>query len=118
MIRPVEDPKLEHCLVELKSHSTIWCPPPYSYATILYMTTLPFEELRARLSKLVADVSATYQRIEITQNEHRAAMLLGVGAYDAIREINAVISDSELLRAHGAAVQELANGDTIDASNW
>ena len=79
------------------------------------MTTLPIADARAQLSKLVDEASSTHERIEITKNGHRAAVLMGVDDYDAILETIAVLSDSALLRAHEAGVQELANGDTFDA---
>ena len=79
------------------------------------MTTLPIADVRAQLSKLVDEASSTHERIEITKNGHRAAVLMGADDYDAMRETMAVLSDSALLLAHEAGVQELANGDTFDA---
>jgi prevent-host-death family protein len=46
-------------------------------AIIIYLNTLPLAEARAQLSKLVEEASATHERIEITKNGHRAAVLLG-----------------------------------------
>ncbi len=80
------------------------------------MTTLPIADVRAQLSKLVDEASSTHERIEITKNGHRAAVLMGADDYDAMRETIAVLSDSALLRAHETGVQELANGDTFDAN--
>ena len=79
------------------------------------MTTLPIADARAQLSKLVDEARTTHERIEITKNGHRAAVLMGVDDYDAILETIAVLSDSALLRAHEAGVQEFANGETFDA---
>ena len=79
------------------------------------MTTVPIADARAQLSKLVDEASSMHERIEITKNGHRAAVLPGVDDYDAMRETIAVLSDSTLLRAHEVGVQELANGDTVDA---
>ena len=89
--------------------------PPCNYAIILYMTTLPIADARAQLSKLVDEASSTHERIEITKNGHRAAVLMGVDDYDAMRETIAVLSDSALLLAHEAGIHEFANGDTFDA---
>ena len=80
------------------------------------MTTLPIADARAQLSKLVDEARSTHERIEITKNGHRAAVLMGADDYDAMRETIAVLSDSALVRAHEAGVQELANGDTLDAN--
>lgn len=104
-------------LTRTLSHTTrTSAKPPYNYAIILYMTTLPIADVRAQLSKLVDEASSTHERIEITKNGHRAAVLMGADDYDAMRETIAVLSDSALLRAHETGVQELANGDTFDAN--
>jgi antitoxin YefM len=79
------------------------------------MTTLPIAEARAHLSKLVDEASSTHERIEITKNGHRAAVLIGADDYDTMRETIAVLSDSASILAHEAGVQELAKGDTFDA---
>lgn len=79
------------------------------------MTTLPIADARAQLSKLIDEASSTHERIEITKNGHRVAVLLGVDDYDAILETIAVLSDSALLRVHEAGIQELANSDALDA---
>jgi antitoxin YefM len=64
---------------------------------------------------LVDDASSTHERIEITKNGRRAAVLMGVDDYDAMRETIAVLSDSALLLAHEVGVQEFAKDDTINA---
>jgi prevent-host-death family protein len=79
------------------------------------MTTLPIADARAQLSKLVDDASSTHERIEITKNGRRAAVLMGADDYDAMRETIAVLSDSALLLAHEVGVQEFAKDDTINA---
>lgn len=88
------------------------CP---SYAIILYMTTLPIADARAQLSKLVDEASSTHERIEITKNGRRAAVLMGVDDYDAMRETIAVLSDSALVLAHEVGVQDFAKGDALNA---
>lgn len=89
------------CLVDLG------CP---IYAIILYMTTLPIADARAQLSRLVDEASTTHERIEITKNGHRAAVLLGVDDYDAMRETIAVLSDQDLLRDHYQGLDDLREG--------
>ncbi|MHB2028428.1 MAG: type II toxin-antitoxin system Phd/YefM family antitoxin [Acidimicrobiales bacterium] len=81
----------------------------------MYMTTLPIADARAQLSKLVDEASSTHERIEITKNGRRAAVLMGADDYDAMRETIAVLSDSALLLAHEVGVQEFAKGDTLNA---
>ena len=79
------------------------------------MTTLPIADARARLSKLVDEASTTHERIEITKNGRRAAVLLGADDYDAMRETIAVLSDPSLLIAHQEGVQALSEGDVLDS---
>lgn len=43
----------------------------------MYMTTLPLADARAQLSKFVEEATSTHERIEITKNGHRAAVLIG-----------------------------------------
>lgn len=79
------------------------------------MTVLPIAEARANLSKLIDEASTTHERIEITKNGRRAAVLLGADDYDAMRETIAVLSDPDLLRAHGAGTRDLAAGNSLNA---
>ena len=76
----------------------------------MYMTTLPLADARANLSKLIEDTSRTHERIEITKNGRRAAVLLGADDYDAMQETIAVLSDPDLLSAHGIGLRELDAG--------
>jgi antitoxin YefM len=77
------------------------------------MTTLPIADARAQLSKLVEEAGATHERIEITKNGRRAAVLLSANDYDAILETIAVLSDSELLAGHLRGINEIEAGDTL-----
>ncbi len=79
------------------------------------MTTLPIADARAQLSKLVDEASTTHERIEITKNGRRAAVLMGADDYDAMRETIAVLSDPALLLAHQEGVQALSEGDVLDS---
>ena len=71
------------------------------------MTTLPLAEVRANLSKLVDEAMRTHQRIEVTRQGRRAAVILSADDYDSIMETLAILSDQELMRevrdADGAA---------------
>ena len=77
------------------------------------MTTLPLADVRARLSKLVEEASSTHERIEITRNGHRAAVLLGAEDYDAMLETIAVLSDASLLEDHKKGLAGVHVGDTL-----
>ena len=78
------------------------------------MTTLPIADVRAQLSKLVDEASSTHERIEITKNGRRAAVLMGADDYDAMRETIAVLSDPALLLAHQEGVQALSEGNALN----
>ncbi|WP_082969355.1 type II toxin-antitoxin system Phd/YefM family antitoxin [Mycobacterium kyorinense] len=62
------------------------------------MTTLPLAEVRARLSKLVEEAIRTHERIEVTRQGRRAAVILSADDYDSIMETVAILSDQELMR--------------------
>ncbi|OBI47595.1 prevent-host-death protein [Mycobacterium kyorinense] len=64
----------------------------------MYMTTLPLAEVRARLSKLVEEAIRTHERIEVTRQGRRAAVILSADDYDSIMETVAILSDQELMR--------------------
>jgi prevent-host-death family protein len=72
--------------------------PPLQ-ARILYMTTLPLAEVRANLSRLVEEAERTHQRVEITKNGRRAAVLMGADDYDSLMETLDVLSDAETMAA-------------------
>ena len=88
---------------------------PDKYAIILYMTTIPIATARANLSQLVEEASSTHERVEITKNGQRAAVLLGADDYDSMMETIAVLSDSDLLVAHLRGLEEIEAGDVVDA---
>lgn len=67
------------------------------------MTTLPLAEVRANLSKLVDEAVRTHQRIEVTRQGRRAAVILSADEYDSIMETLAILSDTDLMRDVRAA---------------
>jgi prevent-host-death family protein len=79
------------------------------------MNTLPLADARAQLSKLVEEASSTHERIEITKNGHRAAVLLGADDYDSMLETIAVLSDSALVSDHQHGLDELEAGNGLTA---
>jgi prevent-host-death family protein len=79
----------------------------------MYMTTLPLADARAQLSRLVEEASSTHERIEITKNGHRAAVLMGADDYDSLIETIAVLSDSELLSDHLEGLKDIENGNLL-----
>ena len=62
------------------------------------MTTLPLAEVRANLSKLVDEAVRTHQRIEVTRQGRRAAVILSADDYDSLIETLAILGDQETMR--------------------
>lgn len=77
------------------------------------MTTLPLAEVRANLSKLVDEAVRTHERIEVTRQGRRAAVILSADDYDSIMETLAILSDQDLMREVRAAEVEAAEGETF-----
>jgi antitoxin YefM len=75
------------------------------------MTTLPLAEVRANLSKLVDEAVRTHQRIEVTRQGRRAAVILSADDYDSIMETLAILSDADLMREVRAAEADTADGE-------
>lgn len=56
------------------------------------MSTLPLAEVRANLSKLVEEAVRTHERIEVTSQGRRAAVILSADDFDSIMETLAILS--------------------------
>ena len=80
-------------------------------AGILYMLTLPLAEVRAQLSKLVDEAVRTHQRVEITKNGRRAAVILNCDDFDSLLETLDILGDSETMAAIRAA-------ESLPADQW
>lgn len=78
------------------------------------MTTLPLAEVRAQLSRLVEEAVRTHQRIEVTRNGRRAAVLLSADDYDALLESLEILGDPETMADLRAAASDVATGDLHD----
>jgi len=61
------------------------------------MTTIPLAEARAQLSKLVDDAVRTHERIEVTKNGRRAAVIMSADDYDSLMETLDILSDAEAM---------------------
>jgi antitoxin YefM len=90
------------------THGSSTAPLP----RILYMTTIPLAEARAQLSQLIDEVVKTHERVEITRNGRRAAVLLAADDYDSLVETIEVLSDPELVAAIREGEEALARGES------
>ncbi len=63
------------------------------------MMTLPLAGARAQLSKLVDEAVRTHERIEVTKNGRRAAVILSADDYDSLMETLDILGDAEAMAA-------------------
>lgn len=77
------------------------------------MPTLPLAEVRAQLSRLVDEAVRTHERVEVTKNGRRAAVILSADDYDSIMETLDILSDPELMAAVRAGEAEAARGEVL-----
>lgn len=80
------------------------------------MTTLPIAEVRANLSKLVDEAVRTHERVEVTRQGRRAAVLLSADDYDSMVETLEILGDPQLVREIAEAEAEMDRGEvyTLD----
>lgn len=76
------------------------------------MTTIPLADARARLSQIVEEAVRTHERVEITRNGTRAAVLMSIDDYDVLMETLDILSDADLVRELNDAVAEASRGET------
>jgi prevent-host-death family protein len=62
------------------------------------MKVLPLAEAKAKLSKLVAEVSATDEEITITRNGRATAVLVSHDEFESWKETAEILSDPEFQR--------------------
>ena len=76
------------------------------------MITVPLAEARARLSKLVDDAVRTHERIEVTKNGRRAAVIMSADDYDSLIETLDILGDAEAMAEVRNADADVAAGKT------
>lgn len=81
-----------------------------NHARILYMLTIPLAEARAQLSKLVDDAMRTHERVEVTKNGRRAAVLLSADDYDSLMETLDILGDAEAMAAIRESESDIVAG--------
>lgn len=89
------------------------------HARIMYMTTLPIADVRANLSKLVDEAERTHQRVEVTKNGRRAAVLMSADDYDSLMETLDILGDAatmtDLREAASLTDEQWIPGDVVRA---
>ncbi|MCY4389029.1 MAG: type II toxin-antitoxin system Phd/YefM family antitoxin [Desulfurellaceae bacterium] len=71
------------------------------------MRILPLAEVKAKLSQLVADVTATDEEVTITKNGQATAVLVSYEEFESWQETLAVLSDQELVKEIHTGMQQL-----------
>jgi prevent-host-death family protein len=77
------------------------------------MSMIPLAEARAHLSKLVDKAVRTHERIEVTRQGRRAAVILGADDYDSMMETLAILGDQELMREIRDAERAAEHGEVF-----
>ena len=72
------------------------------------MTTIPLAEARAQLSKLVDEAMRTHERVEVTKNGRRAAVILSADDYDSLIETLDILSDRDAMSEIREAEADMA----------
>ncbi len=75
------------------------------------MTTLPIADVRANLSKLVEEAERTHQRVEVTKNGRRAAVLMSADDYDSLMETLDILGDA-------ATMADIREAESLTDDQW
>ena len=78
------------------------------------METVPLSDVRGNLSAFVERVEATHERVTITRNGRRAAVLISPEDLDALEETLDVLSDPNTMSRLREGDAALEAGDVID----
>lgn len=81
------------------------------------MTTIPLAEARAQLSRIIDEAVRTHQRVEITRNGVRSAVVLSADDYDSLMETMDILADADLVRELGTALAELDAGEELSTDD-
>ena len=76
------------------------------------MRTIPLAEARANLSRLVDAAMTTHERVEVTKNGRRAAVILSADDFDTIMETLDVLGDADLVAAIARGEAEIRREET------
>jgi antitoxin YefM len=75
--------------------------------------TVPVQELRSNLSRLLDDVSSRHDHVLVTRNGAPAAALVPIDEYEALEETAEVLSDPDALSALETGLAEIERGETV-----
>jgi len=78
------------------------------------MTTFPVAEARAHFSEIVETAVTTHERVEVTRNGRRAAVILSADDFDTLQETLDILADAELVRQIAESQRQLVAGESYD----
>jgi prevent-host-death family protein len=90
---------------------------------IVVMSTASLTDVKAHLSAYVDSVVRTHERVSLTRQGRRDAVIIAADDLDGLEETLAILSDSELItdlvaaRAEAAAGLATAERPVVDAPN-
>jgi len=77
----------------------------------MYTLTIPVAEARARFSQIIDEAVSTHERVEVTKNGRRAAILMSADDYDELNETMDILADADLVRQMAEANEQLSRGE-------
>ena len=78
--------------------------------------TLPLSEVKAKFSEMVDRVEHTHDRITVTRNGRRAAVLLSAQELESLEDSLDLLSDPAAMAQLHVSQREYASGDVIGAA--
>jgi antitoxin YefM len=75
--------------------------------------TLPLAEVKAKFSEMVDRVEHTHDRITVTRNGRRAAVLISAEELESLEDTLELLSDPEAMAELRESLQALAAGDLV-----
>lgn len=79
------------------------------------MTRLSLAEAQANLSNLMESALTTHERLELTRNGERVAVLLGVDDYDSLLETLDILSNPDEVEAIQTGLADVGRGQLSSA---
>jgi prevent-host-death family protein len=83
---------------------------------IIVMSTQSLASVKAHLSAVVDSVHETHERVTVTKNGVPTVVVMAVEDLESLEETLAILSDEETMRQLREAERDVAEGNTIDAT--
>lgn len=77
------------------------------------MTTVTLSEAKAKLARLLGEVTELGEHVLITRSGKPAGVLMSVDDYEGLLETLEILADSELAQDIKRGLEEIETGDTV-----